>query len=104
MDLSAQLLTLLASLGIPPLWALVGSIVIGWLLKKHLPNLKLPSLPKPAPEPVKPEPTPIPDSPILPNRPLLDALLRWLLRLQAEGKIEEAKLVGELVEKELHSK
>lgn len=106
MELSAPLMQLLSTLGLP-VWLLIPvTAVLTLLLKDKLKNIPLPKLPS-NPEPVPPEPTPVnpvPDSPILPNNPILDALLRLLLNLRAKGAVNEEKMVSALIEQELSRK
>lgn len=101
MDLSA-LTAVLNGLG--PYGILIG---IGLMLLKDKLGLKLPSLPTPTPKPDPvpgPKPEPLPDNPLLPNNPVLDALLRLLLSLRAKGLAEQEKIVSTLVDAELTKK
>lgn len=91
MELSAPLLQLLSSLGIPAVWLVPLTALLVLLIQRFAPNLKLPTTPKPTdPQPVNPTPVPAP-APLLPNlsdRPVLSLLLS-LFALKASGAFKE---------------
>lgn len=99
MDLSSQLIALLTSLGVPVIWVVPLSVVIGFLVKKYLPNL--PSMPFINPKPT-PTPTPTPDVPLLSDRPLLNSLLSLLTKLRSGTPLSvEEKAIADVIVKEL---
>ncbi len=104
MDISAQLMAMLATLGIGPVWLVPIIALVTLFLKNKLPNIKLPSLPSlptPTPTPV-PAPTPVlPNAPLIPDRPLLSLLLQLLMSVKGGKLSADEVVVAALVAKEL---
>lgn len=107
MDISAALIALFTSLGIPVFLVVPISIIATMLVQKYFPNLSslLALFNKDKTPPTTPTPTPVPTpepAPILPDRPVLSAILTLLAKLKSNTPLSvEEKVMAELVVKQL---